>query len=717
MPVKFFGQDPQPTPALTLPASGASVTARNAFLSNLDLSTVGTEDFTAVTVTDPATPGATFSLSFAGGSGTITGAGSANNGRILSGDDGFGAFATSPSNFLKATGDLSITFSQPISAFGFYLTDVETVDAVRLTLTPDGGGPDVVLEYGGIINSGSTGQVPGNGQVNFVGFIDAETLYTTVEVSFPGTNGEGFGFDDLTVGDASQVTSEQVTVTQANIGDGPGWRLLGAPVSGVTVDALALQNLVQGVPAGNGQTQQQYPDAPSNLYTAYNGGGRYDYTTASTTGFEFEPGRGYWWYWYDQNIDPPNTIAGGGTSESVELSGFSLTSLGDDLTANVVRAFTDNANSASDSGQPDANPSGPNGEVLPADDDFYMLANPFPEAFRLSGVTATGGTLQDLFVAWDPLDETGQDPTDPNPTLDGPGSYIVLSATGALGAPDSVSTWQGFMAEVTSPTTVGGTVEFTYAVASSGGTGDPPFYGRRAPELYGHLELQGTTASGARVRDAAAYVRVRDEAALGWDRFDFSKPLPPTPTYALVAPVGERDGEAYRQAVVSLPAGIEASVPVAFAATEAGAYTLTWAGDLGATLVDRVTGNRVALTEGATHAFEAEATPWTERFAIEIAASAVAAEDGPEAVVVGTPFPNPTASGATLQVRLAEAGAVTVSVYDALGRRVRSLEAGVVAADTPAALAVPTAGLAPGAYTVRVDGPTVSAVRSLTVVR
>ncbi|MEM1117156.1 MAG: T9SS type A sorting domain-containing protein [Bacteroidota bacterium] len=724
-PVKFFGQDPQPSPASVLPASGASVAARTEFLSNL--SGVGTEDFGSVTVTNPNTASATFSLSFAASSGTITATGGGFRARIQQNKppSELDAFATSPVDFLKANGGLTLSFDTPIAAFGFYITDVEVPDTVLLTLTPDGGGAPVELPFTGIINTGQPGGIPGDGQVAFIGFIDTETLYTGIDISFPGTSAgaEAFGFDDMTVGDVGQVTSEQVTATQADIFDEPGWRLLGAPVTGVTVDALALQNLVQGVPAGNGQAQQQYPAAPTNLYIAYNGGGRYDYVAPTATGTEAVPGEGFWWYWYDQAIDPPDDIAGGGTSESVVLDDFALTALGDASTVDVVRMFTDNANSASDSGNSDANPSGPNGEVLPADDDFYMLANPFAVPFAVDAISVTGGTLQDALFAWDPGDPNATPPTGANPTLDGPGSYQILFQTPlGGGAADRAAVWQGLMAEVTSPTTIGGTVEVTYAASGRDATATPPFYGRqrRVAEPYVHLRLEGVTEGGAWVRDEAAYVRLRPDASAGWDRYDASKPLPPTGTHALIAPVGVRDGDRHRQAVLSLPDDGAVTASVDFLATGAGAYTLRWeqgaADTWDAELTDHATDTVVDLGAATAYAFTSESSGWTERFSVRFAPRAVSIDEGVAEASVAMTGPNPTASETAVVVRLGAPEAVRITVVDALGREVARLHDGTVPAGATR-FGVEAAALAPGVYTLRVEGESVRASPTFTVIR
>ena len=719
VPVKFFGQDPTPpdvnNPALT--PGGGAVTARADFEANYQ--TLSVESFEA------AADGATsVNLSFAGSTGAITG--TITGGEVISGTEANGRFPTAGNKFYKSPGGIDVAFNSPISSFGFYVTDVETVSAVTLTLTPNGstpGGPnDVVVRYGGVINQGTAGQSPGEQNVLFIGFADTEALYTNINIDFPGQGTDVFGFDELAVGDVDQLLAakSQVTVGTAQVSADPGWRLLSAPVEGVTPGALALQNLVQGVPAGNGNAQQQYPQATSNFYTSYEGGGRFDYTSASATGTEIEAGRGFWWYWYDVDIDPSNTEEGGGTSESVVLDNFALSVIGTEITTDVVRSFTDNTNNAT--GSPtNPNPSGPSGETLPADDDFYMIGNPFPDPFSVASISVTGGTLQDCFFAWNPSNAAGQAPTNPDSGFDGPGSYEILFASPASGGPDFAAPWQGLLAEV-AETTEGGTVEFTMAVAGTDDTQTPPFYGRQSPETFVHLRLEGTSDSGARVRDEAAYVRLRGDATDTWDRYDGSKPLPPTASYAVIAPMGVRDGEAQPQAVLSLP-NEAAVVSVAFLANEAGSHTISW-GDLAgvpdgwtATLHDTETGARMTLAPGGSYAFDSPATGWWERFELAFSQAAVAGETAPTDAVVGLVSPNPTAGRAHVTIRLAEAGEVAVALYDALGRQVADARSAALTAGADHAVALPTAGLAPGVYVVRVEGPGLTTSRRLTVLR
>lgn len=474
-------------------------------------------------------------------------------------------------------------------------------------------------------------------------------------------------------------------VGQLDVADRAGWRLLSAPVDGVTVTTLAGINLVQGVPAGLPPTQYpaQYPLAGDNLLTGYDGA----FTTPLTTGDAVEPGRGFFWYWYDLAFTPPNPDAsGGGTSRSRDLRGFTLAAYGAAATADVTRDFPRAA------------------------DGFVLAGNPFAASFAVSGITATGGTLATTVQVYDP------------DGLNGAPTYRALFQNSPPGLSDVVAPWQGFFAEVRN-VPVGSAPTLTYAVAATRPT-DATFYGRGAPDaLAVHLTLSGTTDTGTAVRDEAAWVRLRDGAEAGWDRDDAGKRTPPVDTYALLAPVGVQDGQPERQSVVSLPVA-SSVVPVAFAATEGGTFELRWDGQnvpdgWTASLRDVVTGTVVDLRSAEAYAFTSEATDWTGRFELALTSATTAAEPGASArFALGAPVPNPASGVSRLRLTAAQSGRVTATVVDALGRTVAVAFDGEVAAGAAVEIAVDASGLAPGTYAVRVAAATGAAeTRRLVVVR
>ncbi len=81
------------------------------------------------------------------------------------------------------------------------------------------------------------------------------------------------------------------------------------------------------------------------------------------------------------------------------------------------------------------------------------------------------------------------------------------------------------------------------------------------------------------------------------------------------------------------------------------------------------------------------------------------------------PFPNPTRGASTLRLAVAERQPVRVALYDALGRRVRTLHDGPLAPGDPLTLDLDTGGLASGVYLWRITGRTFSTTRRLVVAR
>lgn len=197
----FFGEDLNPTddpgtvaddpvPLTTRPRADA---ARASFLGKL--TGVATESFDGFAGgTGPALP-----LTFGSDTATLSGAGN-----VLSVEAGLsfnGVFPTSGSNvyFLFLPGgssSFSVAFTAPQAAFGFYATDVGdgSGQLVLRLHRPDGSTSDVTVP--------STVAGP-TGSIFYFGVIDPETPFDSVTFTNTGA-GDGFGFDDLTIGRASQ---------------------------------------------------------------------------------------------------------------------------------------------------------------------------------------------------------------------------------------------------------------------------------------------------------------------------------------------------------------------------------------------------------------------------------------------------------------------------------------------------------------------------------
>lgn len=197
-PVTFFGENQAPL----LAVSGAPVTARASFLSNL--TGVGSQEFEsqAFGTTSP------LAISFAGSAGALT-AQLTGTGQIEN-RPGIGTFNTSPggSKWWESFGAFGITFATPIAAFGFYGTDIGDVNG-QLTLNLiDTNDAVTSVPVPHTVNGAS-------GALLFFGFIDAAKSYKAVNFIYTGSGTDAFGFDSFVIGDRGQVCT-------ANCGGGGG---------------------------------------------------------------------------------------------------------------------------------------------------------------------------------------------------------------------------------------------------------------------------------------------------------------------------------------------------------------------------------------------------------------------------------------------------------------------------------------------------------------
>lgn len=185
-PITFFGQDQDPVTSTT-----NSDNAHTQFLSNL-ASGVGTENF------ESFTPGGypSLAVSFPGSAGSITATLTGSGNEIQSGANGVGGYAISGNQYLQSFENFNLTFTSPISAFGFYGTDFGDVGGNLVLTLSDG--PTIIFT---IPTSGSQ-----SGNQLFWGFIDTGESYTKIAFSNTAGGSDLFGFDDMTIGDLGQVT-------------------------------------------------------------------------------------------------------------------------------------------------------------------------------------------------------------------------------------------------------------------------------------------------------------------------------------------------------------------------------------------------------------------------------------------------------------------------------------------------------------------------------
>ena len=123
-----------------------------------------------------------------------------------------GRFATSGDAYVNIAlgAGLTISFSDSISAFGFYGTDIGDFGGQLLLTMTNGSTVDVTVP--------NTVDSP-DGALLFWGFIDTENSYTSI--SFSNTSGsDSFGYDDMTIGTREQIVPvpEPATILLLGIG-------------------------------------------------------------------------------------------------------------------------------------------------------------------------------------------------------------------------------------------------------------------------------------------------------------------------------------------------------------------------------------------------------------------------------------------------------------------------------------------------------------------
>ena len=476
--------------------------------------------------------------------------------------------------------------------------------------------------------------------------------------------------------------------TQAVAASGAGWRMMGAPVEGFTIERLAQMNLVQSVPGQYGE----YPD--ENLYVGYDGT---SYIEAASSSATLAPGQGFMWYLFDRTIDPDGSTFGGGTSNSYALP-MILQGTGAETAADPVSV----------------------GLLTGTADDWTMVGNPFRSDLDVSdiGSWAQGGTLVSAVGhVWD-------------------GSTYVLTSSTTLA--NRLSAWQSMWVESDGATSLD-------IPASAKADGATYLYRSAAPRLLAFV-LEGQTTDGTPTLDRAAQLALAADATDGWDLRDASKLTPLLASYATLAFEGERNGETVLKAQESR--SLEATafeVPLAVEAVGVERdLTLSWSADdlpdgWRAVLRDLETGAAIDLRTDESYAFAVEPLAAREvqspadllaprsvearraasqtRFVLEVSATATATDgSAPTEFALEAARPNPVRGMAQVAFALPEAGPVSVAVYDLLGRRVAVLAEGERAAGRHVEDLNATA-LSAGVYVVQMRAGAFVASQRVTVVR
>jgi hypothetical protein len=183
-PVTFFGEDLGGGEYTRLTSWPNASTAQANFYSNL--TGISTEDFESMSGN---------TADFGGGlTATLNGGSLENQG---AGTNGFGRYPISGTHYWEAENAFTLSFSEAISAFGFYGVDIGDFNG-QVVLTLENGGTTT-------INIGNSTNIMG-GSVLYFGFYDLNESYTSIKFGNTASGTDVFAFDDFTIGTIENVT-------------------------------------------------------------------------------------------------------------------------------------------------------------------------------------------------------------------------------------------------------------------------------------------------------------------------------------------------------------------------------------------------------------------------------------------------------------------------------------------------------------------------------
>jgi len=325
-----------------------------------------------------------------------------------------------------------------------------------------------------------------------------------------------------------------------------------------------------------------------------------------------------------------------------------------------------------------------------ADAGWQLLGNPYPSPLDWSTVTPAQRPGMD--AAMYVFQSTGQYT----------GIYRSY-VNGIGGTAAQIGAGSGYFVRVTTAGT-NGAVNLTNANRVTT-FGSQNAFGRTTADVRPQLQLR---VAGAGLSDDA-YLYVESGATANVDAEYDAVKIPNSTGLNLASLVGTTPLAI--QGLPTLAGTTEVVLPLALAAPAAGSFTFEVAdlANFGATtlyLRDATTGTLQALAAGTRYSFTlATASAGSGRFALVLRPSATLATQGPLAPAQVTVYPNPARVSFTVEVpAVPAANRVEAELLNTLGQVVRRQS--VALPTSGAHFTVPTAGLATGVYTLRLQAGT-----------
>ncbi len=452
-----------------------------------------------------------------------------------------------------------------------------------------------------------------------------------------------------------------------------GWRMLSAPVENMAISEITDDTPIQGF--GDGHAK--------NFYDGYNGT---SFTAPADLSGNLTSGEGFILYFYN------NTNASSSTLPVII-----------DVGSNSEPSSDVNVSLHSDG------------------NSWNLLGNPFQTAFDVTSISPSSGSLASAVgQIWSDEDE----------------SYILTSAND-----DKVAPGQGFFLQNSDAPSVD--------LPISGKATGTEFYKEVHQKAYVQLALNSEGANGEGTqKDLSTMLYFHEEAEIGWDKWDVEKIYPLKASYSLLSIVGGHSdiakaqdsrifknlgNEVFQMNVESMNVKPNQVLEWNKSSNIPDTWTFTF--------LDNKTGEEIIMDENFSYSFsQGEISLSSDKSASKLSKSlsvdnnsdeaprfTITLNKGkatnlderseiPEAFTLEQNYPNPFNPTTSIQYSVAEAGAVSLTIYNVMGQKVETLVSGTKAAGTYR-VSWDAANMASGIYYYRLHAGNQVLTRQMTLIK